>query len=171
MNHPDRSECAPYYRGYIDELPIGEIDILQILAGQIEKTCGLLQSVDEEQSLRCYAPGKWNIKEIVGHLIDAERVFTYRALSFARNDPSPLPSMEQDDWVRQAGSDKRPLADLLEELRRVRASSLSLFTSFDEEMLMRKGFASGAEFTVRTFPYIIAGHELHHQRVLKERYL
>ena len=171
MTRPDPNECLPYYHGYINELPEGDIDIIQTLSTQIEETCGLLQDLGEEQALHRYAEGKWSIKDIVGHLIDAERVFAYRALSFARQDPSELPSMEQDDWVKTAQADRRSLDDLLEELRRVRLSTVSLFESMDEEMSLRTGTASGCEFSVRTFPYIIAGHELHHQRILKERYL
>ena len=171
MTRPDPNECAPYYNGYINELPEGDIDIIQALSTQIEETCRLLQDLSEEQALYRYADGKWSIKDIVGHLIDAERVFTYRALSFARKDPSELPSMEQDDWVKTARADRRNLDDLLEELRRVRRSTISLFDGMDQEMSLRTGTASGGEFSVRTFPYIIAGHELHHQRILKERYL
>ena len=169
MTRPDPSECAPYYNGYISE--VGEGDIIEILRNQLVETTDLLRGVSEETGVYRYQPDKWSVKEVIGHLIDAERVFAYRALCFARNDKNPLPSMEQDDYVKFSNFDSRFLRDLLEEFRHVRLSSILLFESFDDEVLMRKGTASGFEFTVRTFPYIIAGHEKHHQRILKERYL
>ena len=119
---------------------------------------------------RC-APGKWSIKEVIGHLVDSERVFAYRALCFSRNDKNPLPSMEQDDYVTYGNFDRRTLQDLGDEFRYVRLSSIILFKSFDKEIELRRGTASGFEFTVRTFPYIIAGHVEHHLKILKDRYL
>ena len=169
MTRPEPNECAPYYHTYISQVPEG--DIIEILEKQLEETVNLLSGISEEKALFRYAPNKWSVKEIIGHVIDAERVFAYRALNIARNDKSDLPGMEQDDYVKFAQFDDLPLQDLLEEFRHVRQSNIFLFKSFDEEMQMRKGIASGCEFTVRTFPYIIAGHERHHQKVLRERYL
>ena len=169
MTRPEANECAPYYHTYISQVPEG--DIIEILGKQLEETVHLLKDIGEEKALYRYAPDKWSVKELIGHVIDAERVFAYRALNIARNDQSELPGMEQDDYVKFAKFDDLPLTDLLEEFRHVRQANIFLFKSFDEEMQMRKGIASGCEFTVRTFPYIIAGHEKHHQNVLKERYL
>ena len=154
---------------YISQVPEG--DIIKILENQLEETQQLLKGLSERKALYRYAPDKWSIKEIIGHVIDVERVFAYRALNIARNDKSELPGMEQDDYVKFAKFDDLPLTDLLEQFRHVRRSNIFLFKSFDEEMQMRKGIASGCEFTVRTFPFIIAGHEKHHQTVLRERYL
>ena len=169
MTRPEANECAPYYNTYISQVPEG--DIIEILGKQLEETVHLLKDISEEKVLYRYAPDKWSVKELIGHVIDAERVFAYRALNIARNDKSELPGMEQDDYVKFARFDDLLLTDLLEEFRHVRQANISLFKSFDEEMQMRKGIASGCEFTVRTFPFIIAGHEKHHQNVLKERYL
>ena len=169
MIRPEPNECAPYYHTYISQVPQG--DIIEILEKQLEETVNLLSGLSEEKALFRYAPDKWSIKEIIGHVTDAERVFAYRALNIARNDKSELPGMEQDDYVKFAKFDDLSLADLVEEFRHVRQSNIFLFKNFDEEMQMRKGIASDCEFTVRTFPFIIAGHEKHHQNVLKERYL
>jgi len=169
MTRPEPNEYAPYYHTYIRQVPEG--DIIKILQKQLEETIHLLKDVSEEKALYRYAADKWSVKELIGHVIDAERVFAYRALNIARNDKSELPGMEQDDYVKFAKFDDLALTDLLEEFRHVRQSNIFLFKSFDEEMQMRKGIASGCEFTVRTFPYIIAGHEKHHQNTLKERYL
>ncbi len=169
MNRPETNECAPYYFTYINQVPEG--DIIQILERQVDETFALLKDLSVEKALYRYEPAKWSIKELLGHVIDAERVFAYRALNIARNDKNELPGMEQDDYVKFAKFDDLSLTDLLEEFRHVRGANIFLFKSFDEEMQMRKGIASGCEFTVRTFPYIIAGHEKHHQNVLKERYL
>jgi len=169
MTHPEQNECTLYYHTYISQVREG--DIIKILENQLEETLQLLKGLSEKKALYRYAPDKWSIKEIIGHVIDVERVFAYRALNIARNDKSELPGMEQDDYVKFAKFDDLPLTDLLEEFRHVRRSNIFLFKSFDEETQMRKGIASGCEFTVRTFPFIIAGHEKHHQTVLRERYL
>ncbi|MCH8875175.1 DinB family protein [candidate division KSB1 bacterium] len=169
MIRPKPNECTPYYHTYISQVLEGAG--ARRRQNQHEETLHLLKNVSEEKALYRYAPDKWSVKELIGHVIDAERVFAYRALNIARNDKSELPGMEQDDYVKFARFDDLPLPDLLEEFRHVRQANIFLFKSFDEEMQMRKGIASGCEFTVRTFPYIIAGHEKHHQNVLKERYL
>ena len=104
-------------------------------------------------------------------MTDAERVFAYRALSFARRDPAHLPSMEENDWVRVSNATQRPLPELADEFAAVRRSSIALFSSFDDEMSQLRGTASGCEFSVRSIAYIIAGHEIHHRGVLEERYL
>jgi hypothetical protein len=127
--------------------------------------------VAEEDANFRYAPGKWSIKQLVGHVSDIERVFAYRALVFARGDKTPQPSVEQDDYVKGANFDDRTLEDIASEFRAVRDSSLALFRSVDADLVMRSGTASGFGFTVRSIPFILAGHEIHHVAVLKERYL
>jgi hypothetical protein len=169
MQRPDPSEYHEYYHSYIDKVPEG--DVIALLSTELERTLGLLGRVPSERADYRYASDKWSIKEVVGHVIDSERMFAYRSLSFARNDPARLPSFEQDDYVRYSNASRRPLRELAEELESVRKSNVLLFKGFDEEMWTRRGVASDVSFTVRTFPYIIVGHEIHHRRVLEERYL
>jgi uncharacterized damage-inducible protein DinB len=169
IRRPEQQEYAAYYHTYISKVPDGEI--LEILAAQNEKTLQLLRTISEQKANHRYAPGKWSIKEMIGHVVDAERVFAYRALCFARNDPGPFPEMEQNDYVENGNFGARTLADIAEEFRLVRQSNIRLFQSFDEEISLRKGIASGFEFTVRALVYITAGHELHHVGILQERYL
>lgn len=169
MQRPQLNEYAPYYHNYIQQVPEG--DILEILAEQRESTRALLRDITEAQGDFRYAPGKWTIKELLGHLVDSERVFSYRAMAFARKDPAALPSMDQDVYVSNGHFQRRTVQDLAEELYHQRSANMLLFASFDDETGQRKGIASGFEFTVRCLPYIIAGHERHHIKVLQERYL
>jgi uncharacterized damage-inducible protein DinB len=166
---PDPSEYDAFYADYVAEA--GEIPVLDQLAVQVDDTVRLLQPLSEQQAGYRYAPGKWTVKEVVGHVIDAERVFAGRALHFARRDPAPLPGFDQGPWVLEACSDERPLRSLLAELEAVRRSTLALFRSFPTDVWDSRGMASEVEFTVRAVLFIIAGHELHHRRVLEERYL
>lgn len=166
---PAQTEYAPYYGTYIDLVPEG--DVVETLARQIAETLALLEPLDEQQGEYRYARGKWSVKDIVGHLCDTERIFSLRALHFARNDPAPLPGMEQDPYVLWAESDRRALHSLLTELAAIRNATLALFRGLDPGVWSRRGTADGVEFTVRSLAYIIAGHELHHRRVIRERYL
>ncbi len=165
---PSRGDHAEYMGAYVDLVPDGPI--LATLASQIEDTAALLAAAGEERGEHRYAPSKWSVKEVVGHLADTELVFLYRALRFARGDATPLPGFEQDDWVPQAGCAEQTLADLVVQLRRVRAASLAVFASFSQAAWSRRGAASGAEVVVSAFPWINAGHELHHRRILRDRY-
>lgn len=172
MSHlarPERSEYAEYYGRYIDRVPDGPI--LDTLARQLEESLRLLAGVSEDRALFRYAPGKWSVKEVVGHVIDMERVFTCRALHFARGERQHLPGVEQDDYVAAARFDARPLPELVTEFETLRRSNLAFFAGLDERACMRRGTASGCEFTVRAFPWILAGHERHHMSILRERYL
>jgi hypothetical protein len=166
---PDPSEYFEYYDTYIRRVP--DRDVLSVLADSLEETLGLLDGIPVEFEEYRYAPGKWSLREVIGHIIDAERVFAYRALHFARRDPAPLPSMEENDYARASNAGRRHLSALLEELEAVRRSSILLFRSFDEDSLGLRGTASGCEFSVRSIPYIVAGHEIHHRSTLVERYL
>jgi len=166
---PDPSEYAPYYGRYITL--VGGNDVVAALEDQPRGTLALLSTLSEEQGDHRYAPDKWSVKEVLGHVIDAERVFSYRALRFARNDRTPLASFEQDDYVRTANFADCRLADLIEEFVSVRRASLWLFRQLSADAWMRRGIASGNEISVRAIAYIIAGHELHHRRVLQEKYL
>jgi len=165
---PGGDEHAPYYGRYIELVPPG--DILVALDHQLQQSQGYLSEIGEEQSRYRYARGKWSIKQVVGHLVDVERVFAYRAMRFARGDGTPLPGIEQDGLVDGADFDERPLASLLVEWEHLRRSNIALFASFDADTLSRRGLASDCEFSVRAAIYIIAGHELHHMEVLRTRY-
>lgn len=169
IDRPSPTEHPPYFQTYIDLVPHG--DVLRILEEQAAGTLALLSGIGEERAGHRYAPGKWSIKEVVGHIIDSERVFAYRALRFGRNDPTPLPGFEGDDYVREGGFDGRSLADLAAELSEVRRTSVTLFRGLPAEALGRRGVANDGELTVRCFPYILAGHERHHVSVIRERYL
>jgi len=166
---PNPSEYFEYYGRYIRRVP--DRDVLSVLANSLEETLALLVDVPVRLEEYRYAPGKWSLREVIGHIIDTERVFANRAFHFARRDPAPLPSMEQDDYARASNAARRPLRDLAAELEAVRRSSILLFSSFDEAMLGLRGTASGYEFTVRSIPFIVAGHEIHHRSVIVERYL
>jgi uncharacterized damage-inducible protein DinB len=166
---PAAGEFAPYYSRYIDLVPEG--DALGTLAAQIHGTVGALHAISDADSLKRYAAGKWSIREVVGHMIDTERIFAYRALRFARNDRTPLPGFEQDDYIAPARFDSRPWPGLAAEFEAVRQSNLAMFRGFDQEAWMRRGVASGNPMSVRAVAYVIAGHERHHMRVLREKYL
>ncbi|HEX7078957.1 MAG TPA: DinB family protein [Candidatus Eisenbacteria bacterium] len=166
---PDRSEVPEYYHRYVVLVPDG--DIVRTLRSQIEETWRLLGALPEERAGFRYGPEKWSVKEVVGHLSDSERVFAYRCLRFARADQTPLPGFEQDDYVVNGGFDARTLRDLLEEFGAVREATIRLASSLDQEAGARRGTASERVVSARGLLYIIAGHELHHRRVLVERYL
>jgi uncharacterized damage-inducible protein DinB len=168
IGRPAAGEYAPYYERYIS-LVQGE-DILSILDSQRRQTMLLLSGRDEEEGNFRYAPDKWSAKEVLGHLCDTERIFAYRALRIARGDTTPLPGFEQDDYVRNGPFANRSLSDLVEEFIAVRRATLSLLRNLDEQAWMRRGIASNNEVTVRSLAYMIAGHELHHRRILQEKY-
>ncbi|HEU4995049.1 MAG TPA: DinB family protein [Gemmatimonadaceae bacterium] len=165
---PASTEHAPYYGTYISQVPDGSV--LSHLEQQSRDTIALLRRVNETKSQYRYAPDKWNIREVIGHLIDAERVFAYRALSFGRADATPLPSFDENAWGRTSNAAHRPMPELIAEFEAVRASTLALFRGFSETEFARQGTASNNPVTVRALAYIIAGHERHHVRILKERY-
>lgn len=166
---PAPDEYAPYYGRYIAAVPDGSI--VETLRDQIEETVALLGSLPEAKGDHRYEPGKWSVKEVIGHLIDSERVFSYRALRFARRDETPLPGFEQDDYVPAGAFGKRTLRDLAEEFRTVREATLHLYRHLDEEALSRSGIASENRMSVRALAWCIAGHERHHVKVIRERYL
>ena len=166
---PQPGEYADFYAGYVDAVPEGQI--LGILERQLEQTLAVWRRFGESRADHRYETGKWSVREVAGHVVDTERLFSYRALAFARGDQSPIPGMDQDDWVAAADFDRRRLESIAEEFRHLRLSNLALFGSFDEETLMRRGTASDCEFTVRAMLWIMAGHERHHRRILEERYL
>jgi hypothetical protein len=165
---PSADEFLPYYGKYIEK--VAGDDARPVLAEQIEASLGLLAPLTDAQSLHRYAPGKWSVKEVVGHLLDAERVFAYRALRFGRADATELPGFDENAYVAAAGFDARPLGELLEEWRAVRSSTCALYEGFGVEALARRGTANGGTASVRALAWIVVGHELHHVTLLRERY-
>ena len=169
---PQAGEYAPYYDRYISLVvpqAQGE-DILNTLDQQRRQMMLLLSCRDDEDGDFRYAPDKWSAKEVLGHVCDTERVFAYRALRIARADATPLEGFEQDDYVRNGPFAQRPLADLVEDYIAVRRATLSLLRNLDEAAWTRRGIANKNEISVRGLAYIIAGHELHHRRILEEKY-
>ncbi len=166
---PEETEYLPYYGKYISRVADG--NIVNLLSEQLNETLTLLRGVSESQANSRYAPDKWSVKELLGHVIDGERIFAYRALRFARNDKTDLPGYEQDDYVRNASFDDWPLEELASEFEAVRRSTLSLLSHLDRDAWMRKGLANNSEVSVRALAYIIAGHELHHREILQSKYL
>jgi uncharacterized damage-inducible protein DinB len=168
-SRPAEGEFLPYYERYISLVPAG--DVLSTLASQMSETQDLLRGLPASSSTYRYAPGKWSVNEVIGHVIDSERIFAGRALRFARNDATPMPGFEQDDYVRNSKFDAVPLAELASELDTVRQATVFLFKHLEEPAWLRRGVANNAEVSVRALAYIIAGHELHHREILRARYL
>jgi hypothetical protein len=166
---PDRSEYAEYYHTYVSKVPDG--DIVESLAAQGAEFVARIESFPEERGDHRYAEGKWSVKEVIGHLVDTERVMGYRALAFARGDTTPLPGIDQDVYVGGGNFADRTLPDLAAEFEALRVSHLNLFASFDDTIWMRAGTASDCGFTTRAVAWIMAGHVTHHAAVLTERYL
>lgn len=164
------NEYSQFYANYV-ALVSDEYSLLEELEISVHRLVKFVREIPMDKFDYRYAEGKWTIKDILQHLIDAERVFAYRALCFARNDKTELPGFEEDDYVIEANANKRSIQDLLTELLIVRQSSLALFKSFNDEQLIRIGTASNNPMSVRALGFIIIGHQNHHQRVFEERYL
>lgn len=165
---PQPGEYAPYYDRYISL--VQNDDILATLDGQRRQMVLLLSGRENADGDFRYAPDKWNAKEVLGHVCDTERIFAYRALRIARADTTPMEGFEQDDYVRNGPFAHRPLCDLIEDYIAVRRSTLTLFRNLDQPAWSRLGSANKNEVSVRALAYIIAGHELHHRRILEEKY-
>ena len=166
---PAEGDYDAWYASYVSAVPEG--DVVGFLRRQRGEALALLGSIPAERAGFRYAPGKWSIAEVVGHVIDAEWIFTTRALRIARGDETPLPGFDSDEYAVRAGQAGRSLESLAEELGHLRSANLALFSSFDETALDRRGTASDRPITVRAQLYIIAGHAAHHLDVLRERYL
>lgn len=164
------NEYASYYGTYIGQVS-EEYTLIEELEISVHRLIKFVQNIPMDKFDYRYAEGKWTIKDILQHLIDAERIFAYRALRFARNDRTALAGFEENDYVDEANANKRSIQDLLSELAIVRQATLSLFKSFSTEELMRKGVASDNPMSVRALGFVIIGHQNHHQRVFQERYL
>ena len=165
---PAREEYGDFHADYIAGVPAG--DIRKTLAREATAAATFYAAIPEAHSGSAYAPAKWTIREVVAHIADSERVFAYRALRFGRGDRTPLPGFDQDLWVPASHAAGRPWQDLLAELSAVRTASLQLFRSYSPEDWARCGEASGVSVSVRALAWIVVGHELHHRRILVERY-
>jgi uncharacterized damage-inducible protein DinB len=166
---PAATEYAPYYGRYVS-LVEGN-DLVAIMQEQSVTMQRFFSSISEKDAELRYDPAKWSIKQMLGHVIDTERIFAYRALCIARNDRTPLPGFEQDDYVRFGPFEHCRWADLIDEFGAVRTSNIALFRGLDEEAWMRRGTASQNEVTVRALGYMIVGHGMHHRNVLQQKYL
>ncbi|MBR9921994.1 MAG: DinB family protein [Bacteroidetes bacterium] len=169
IGRPKPEESAAYYHTYIN-LVLGEDPVAHLdTAGR--EILRFLESIPAAKWDYRYAPGKWTIKEVVMHMIDTERVFAYRALRFGRNDLTELPGFDQDLFVSNAGANNRSAPSLIKEYQHVRDTTMQLLKHLPSEAWQRSGVASGHPVSVRALAYMIGGHELHHLRILKERYL
>jgi uncharacterized damage-inducible protein DinB len=158
-----------FYQPYIDIL--GDEELMNMLKDQEKNFPEFIKSIPKRQLHRRYAEGKWTVMEVLVHILDAERVFQYRALRFARKDETPLPGFDQDGFVPNSMADSRTVRDIIQEYRAIRKSTILLFSTFTEEMLLRTGTASGVQMSVGALGFICCGHQKHHRNILRERYL
>jgi hypothetical protein len=166
---PGADEYAPFYGSYVAGVPEG--DVTHALTAQGENFRGLLQDIGDEKAAFAYAPGKWTIKEVILHIADGERIFAYRMLRMARGDATPLASFDENAYTPMGAANDRPLDSLLAEFAAVRGATLALLRGLPEAAWTRRGVASGKDVSVRALAWITAGHALHHERILHERYL
>ena len=166
---PLSEEYPAYFEKYIDQVPEG--NLLDILISQLEETTSFLSSLEETQWNYRYAPGKWTLKEVLGHISETERIMSYRLLRMSRGDQTPLPGYDEDEYVKEACFHSHSATDLLEEFRAVRHSTYTLIRGLNEEGWGRKGVANNKEISVRAIAFIIAGHELHHMKIIKDKYV
>ena len=169
LRRPEENEFPPSGKIYVSQ--VYSDDVIQVLTEQIGKTAMLLRSLRDEEAMTAYAPGKWTVKQVVGHMSDAERIFAYRILRIARGDTTPLAGFEQNEYVPRAGSNERTLHDLLQEFATVREATFTLLRGLPDEAWDRFGTASGSSVSVRGVVFMMAGHELHHYKILRDRYL
>ena len=169
MDPPEADEYNPYYQKYIERVPRG--DFIEILARQADETLSILRAIPDNAADYAYAEGKWTIKELVGHVCDAERIFSYRLLRIGRGDRTPLPGFDENAYAPAGQFGERTFASLTEEFAAIRAATIALVAGLPSEGWLRTGTASDFTVSARAIAYIIAGHELHHRAVLMERYL
>ena len=169
LERPGNDEYDDYYGLYVDQVPDG--DILKLMDSELEQTLEVMREVSGERETFRYEPDKWSTREVVGHMADVERVFGQRALFFAHRAPDALPGMDPDAWAAASNDHDQPLIEMAMELAMARASNRAMFAGFDDDMVMLRGVASGYSFSVRSIAWILVGHEIHHRRVLSERYL
>ena len=170
LTPPTPNEYADFYAGYIQRAA-ARGDVLAALPKQIDELQAMLGALTDEQALFRDAPKEWSIKEVVGHLNDVERVFSYRLLRISRNDTTPLPGFEQDDYVREAGFDSHPIKDLIDEFEHLRRGNILAIHNMSDEAALRVGTASGFSVSARALIYMLVGHVDHHIESLNEKYL
>jgi len=168
INRPSQAEFAPFYVGYVSLVP--EADVIQVLEGQAADVRLQTRAFIPAREQFRYAEGKWSVREVLGHMTDAERVFGFRAFCFSRGDENPLPGFDENDYVARAGFDRRSLADLVQEFGQLREANLTILRRLDDEAWRRMGTASGKLVSVRALAYIMAGHVRHHLHILSTRY-
>lgn len=169
MQRPNLERVPPFYKDYV--LHVKDVEMLEAMRSSNQQLLKLVRSLPESKGEFRYQPGKWSVKELLCHMMDAERIFSYRALRFARNDKTALHGFEENDYAPEANAHSRTLLQIADEMERLRNTTLDLFASFTPEMLQRSGKANNTEVSVLTIGYIVAGHETHHRIVLQERYL
>lgn len=162
-------EFNPYYGTYIKKTT--GLTLREGLKHSGDKTIAFLQSIPKDKLEYSYAEGKWTVKEVIQHIMDTERIFAYRALRIARQDQTPLPGFDQDNYIKPSQANKRSIEDIINEFKAIKMATVALFDSFSDEMLLSKGIASNSSVSVRAIGFIIMGHEIHHCEVIKERYL
>jgi len=166
---PSNEEYFKYFQGYVDLVPEG--DIRQVLEQSLKTTTELFGSFSEDQGNYRYAPDKWSLKEVLGHVTDNERIMSYRALRIARGDRTPLAGYDENEFIRNSSFNELPLAAIVEDYKAVRRATLSLLTTIADEAWTRTGIVNDKESSARAWFYILAGHELHHLNVIREKYL
>jgi hypothetical protein len=169
MSRPDKNEYADYYEKYVSL--VTEDDIVAAMRRQLDELTEIFATIPEENGAFAYAPEKWTLKELVGHLIDGERIFSYRALRFSRADQTPVEGFEQNDYISNADFNSLKLSELVEELSLLRRANILFFKNLTAEMTLRTGSASKAEVSVRALAFIMVGHIRHHLNILNARYL
>lgn len=168
LQRPGPDEFAPFYQGYVDRVPPG--DVLVHLQAQGERTHSLLSALPEAKGMYCYAPGKWTVKRLVQHIVDGERLFCYRAMCIARGEQGSLPGFDENAYAELDGSDARSLALIVDEYVSVRAATVTLYRGMTDAIAARRDTANGKTVSVGALLWTTAGHELHHLAVLRERY-
>ena len=169
MTRPQLETLPAFHRGYVDN--VKDLDMLDALRTALQSSLKIIRAIPETNGEFRYETGKWSIKEVLTHMMDVERILSYRALRFARNDKTDLPGFEENDYAPEANAHSRTIAQLADEMSRLRTTTLDLFSSFTDKMLKREGIANKNHLSVVNLGYIIPGHELHHLRILQERYL
>ncbi|MFK5959234.1 MAG: DinB family protein [Lutibacter sp.] len=169
INQLNENEYNPYFKFYIEK--VGNAELIEVLKTSFKEFSTTIKNLPEEKLMYRYAKGKWTIKELIQHLIDTERILSYRALRFSRNDATEIQGFDENWYVNNSNANDRNIMDILEEFNHLRKTSISLFKSFSDEMLINFGTADRNKMSVRALGFIIAGHQLHHLKIIKERYL
>ncbi|MEJ7643171.1 MAG: DinB family protein [Chryseolinea sp.] len=169
MTHPDLAGVPPFYMTYVEY--VKDDDMMDILHRANVQAQELIKTIPEEKGTFRYAEGKWTIKEVLCHMMDAERIFAYRALRFSRNDKTPLPGFDENSYAPESNAHSRTVEQIALEMTRLRQSTLDLYNSFSADMLLREGIATKTTLSVLNLGFIIPGHESHHCKILRERYL